>query len=216
MNNTRGQLAGLVLAGGQASRMRAGPDGAPVDKGLLRLHGQPLVAHAAGILRPHTATTFISANWHASTYAVFGTVVADDAVLRGMGPLAGVVSVLHRCRHEWLVVTPVDVVNLPSDFVERLMRHAARSPTLLAHARMSGQDHPLCAIIHHSLGPALHQWLLGGGRSARRWLAETRSVTVDFPHFASGFYNINTPEDLWQAHLITSPGAQRARGGSEA
>lgn len=215
MNNGSAQVAGLVLAGGLATRMRAGPQDAPVDKGLLSLHGLPLVAHAAAFLQPHVAEIFVSANRQTSAYAPFGTVVADAPTLQGMGPLAGLASVLHRCHREWLVVMPVDVVNLPPDFVARLRLQAGATPSRLAHARMSGQDHPLCAIIHHSLGPALHQWLLGGGRSARRWFAANHAAVVDFPQCASGFHNINTPEDLWQAHLITSPGAQGATGGQK-
>ncbi|WP_438883384.1 NTP transferase domain-containing protein, partial [Bacillus cereus group sp. BC29] len=56
-------IAGLLLAGGRATRM----DG--VDKGLQLLDGTPLALHALRRLSPQVDETLISANRHADRYA---------------------------------------------------------------------------------------------------------------------------------------------------
>jgi molybdenum cofactor guanylyltransferase len=64
--HARADLTGLVLAGGQGSRMGG------VDKGLQLLHNQPLALHAAQRLAPQVGPLLISANRHHSHYAAWG------------------------------------------------------------------------------------------------------------------------------------------------
>ncbi|WP_241117318.1 NTP transferase domain-containing protein, partial [Achromobacter xylosoxidans] len=68
----RQQVAGLILAGGQGSRMQGS------DKGLVLLRGEPLVAHVARRLAPQVGPLILSANRNADSYARYGRVVADD------------------------------------------------------------------------------------------------------------------------------------------
>ena len=67
----RQALAGLVLAGGQGSRMGGR------DKGLVQLRGEPLAGHAARRLAPQVGRLIISANRNADSYARYGEVVGD-------------------------------------------------------------------------------------------------------------------------------------------
>ncbi|MCV6797796.1 NTP transferase domain-containing protein, partial [Achromobacter ruhlandii] len=62
----RQQVAGLILAGGQGSRMRGS------DKGLVLLRGEPLVAHVARRLAPQVGPLLLSANRNADSYARYG------------------------------------------------------------------------------------------------------------------------------------------------
>lgn len=102
-------VSGLVLAGGQGRRMQAA-GAAAVEKGLMLLHGRPLVAWATAALPPGLAATYISANRHHERYSVYGTVVSDDPLLGDdPGPLGGVVSAMQRMATSWLYVAPVDV-----------------------------------------------------------------------------------------------------------
>lgn len=117
---SRAAISGLVLAGGQASRMRT-PGGEPVDKGLVELAGVPLVEHACRYLRPSVEAVWISANRHAADYARYGTVLADGPEFGAQpGPLAGVAGALERIDTPWLLVLPVDVPLLPPDLARRL------------------------------------------------------------------------------------------------
>jgi molybdopterin-guanine dinucleotide biosynthesis protein A len=69
---SRDQLTGLILAGGQGSRMGG------VDKGLQVLHGRPLVEHVIERLSPQVATIAVSANRHLERYRRYGLAVFSD------------------------------------------------------------------------------------------------------------------------------------------
>ena len=56
-------VTGIVLAGGQGRRMGG------VDKGLVELDGQPMVAHVLARLAPQVGDVLINANQNAERYA---------------------------------------------------------------------------------------------------------------------------------------------------
>lgn len=196
-------LSGLVLAGGQASRMRRQGE-APVDKGLLELHGEPLVAHVCRYLRPRVAEIWISANRHAGQYARYGAVVADDPGLGSQpGPLAGVAGALERVATPWLLVVPVDVPLLPADMSQRLAAALAGSDARIAYACGAG-PHPLCMLVHRDLRDSLCEFLRHGGRKVQQWQSQQGAVAVEFAGQESAFLNINTREDLCLAERLVA------------
>lgn len=212
-------LTGLVLAGGRGQRMRRGgqsraclsgtglvqsaqTDAAKSehDKGLLRLHGQPLVEHARRRLAPHVSEVLISANTCLDAYAEYGVVISDDQVLgEYSGPLAGVASALKHARTPWVVVLPVDVPHLPADLIERLCGAAIDGGAQIAYARTAGGAHPLCMVLHRDLMRNLYGFLLAGGRKVQCWQGQNKAVAVQFE--GADFFNINTPQDLLRARL---------------
>ena len=69
----RERITGLILAGGQGSRMGG------LDKGLQPLQGRPLVEHAIERLRPQVGALAISANRNVDVYRRYGFPVWPDA-----------------------------------------------------------------------------------------------------------------------------------------
>ena len=65
------QFAAAILAGGEGRRVGGR------DKGLLILHGKPLIERVADALRAQVGAILICANRHAGEYARFGSVIAD-------------------------------------------------------------------------------------------------------------------------------------------
>ena len=65
-DRAREQVTGIVLAGGQGRRMGG------VDKGLVELDGQPMVAHVLARLAPQVGDVLINANQNLERYAAFG------------------------------------------------------------------------------------------------------------------------------------------------
>lgn len=188
-------MTGLILAGGQASRMQDA-NGVAVDKGLLDYRGKPLVAHAHAFLSPEVQAVLISANQHAQHYAHYGKVISDDAGLGVQpGPLAGIERALAHTGTAWLFVLPVDVVNLPSDLVPRLSKAVSATGRLIAYADTPQRAHPLCMVLHSSLAASLRRYLMAGDRKVQLWLAQHDAVPVLFDG-TDLFLNINTPEDL--------------------
>jgi len=195
------RVAGLILAGGQGSRM----DGR--DKGLALLGGEPLVAHVARRLAPQVGTLIISANRNADVYARYGQVVADDTAALGawQGPLAGLAAGLDiAAACDWLVAVPCDTPFLPGDLASRLIAaaHAAGAP--LAYAVAGGRRHPACMAVRPALLPALRDYLASGERKVGLWQSQAGGVAAAFDDADGAFTNLNTPDDLAAAERYAS------------
>jgi molybdopterin-guanine dinucleotide biosynthesis protein A len=80
------QPLGVILAGGQATRMGGG------DKGLLHLGGTPLLTRVIERLEPQVADLALNANGDPARFADFGLPVLPDSIDGFAGPLAGVLA----------------------------------------------------------------------------------------------------------------------------
>ena len=77
------RVTGVVLAGGQGSRMGG------VDKGLQPFRGKPMAAHAIERLAPQVDELLVNANRNPQAYEQFGHRVIADEIEGYAGPLAG-------------------------------------------------------------------------------------------------------------------------------
>ena len=185
-------LTGLILAGGQGSRMGG------VDKGLVALDGRPMVAHVIARLAPQVDALLINANRNADTYAGFGVPVVADRHAGFVGPLAGLDAGLHRVGDGWVVTCPCDSPFAPRDLVARLLAAAQAANADVAMARADGQAQPVFLLAHTRSAGALAAYLAGGGRKIDRWVTAQKHVIVDFDDCPDAFANINTPDELAQ------------------
>lgn len=187
----RASTAGLILAGGQGSRMH------DADKGLVLLGGEPMFAHVARRLAPQVATLIISANRNAQHYADYGRVVSDDAGLGvWQGPLAGVAAGLAVWSGEWLVTSPCDTPFLPDDLASKLIQAAQEKNAPLAAACVLNQRHSVCMALRTDLLPDLQDYLQGGDRKVDLWQRRVGGIDVHFDDTPDAFMNVNTPEEL--------------------
>src|SRR6478672_11042374 len=107
-------VTGVVLAGGQGSRMGG------VDKGLQEFRGKPMAAHAIERLAPQVDELLINANRNPDDYARFGHRVIADEIPGFAGPLAGFERGLAHAAGDLVVTVPCDSPFLPADLVWRL------------------------------------------------------------------------------------------------
>ena len=182
------KVTGIILAGGMGRRMGG------VDKGLVPLHGRPLVAHVLERLRPQVDAILINANRELETYRGFGYPVVSDAITGFAGPLAGLHCGMKAAATEFVVTVPCDSPFLPEDLVSRLAN--AITTADLAVARTGDQPHPVFCLCRTSLLPDLTRFLENGGRKIDAWYAGLNTVEVNFDDEAPAFANINTPEEL--------------------
>lgn len=202
---TRAHLTGLLLAGGQGSRMGG------VDKGLQLLHGQPLAQHALSRLAPQVGGLLISANRHRADYerlgAPYGAPVLSDALSDAdgarAGPLAGFLSGLAHCQTPWLLTVPCDSPQFPLDLAPRLLAAAQTAGTPLAMAcTLDGtarRRQPVFCLLARSLLTSLQQYTEGGGRKIGAWAAQQGCALALFDQpgdDAHAFANANTPAEL--------------------
>jgi len=185
-------VIGLILAGGQGSRMGG------VDKGLVELDGTPMVAHVIARLAPQTDRLLINANRNADTYAGFGVPVIADRLPDYAGPLAGLDAGMHHTAGEdaWIVTCPCDSPFVPTDLVARLHEAARAAGADVAMVRAGGFNQPVFLLARTSVAGSLADFLASGDRKIDRWVFGCAHVIVDFDDCVEAFANINTREEL--------------------
>jgi molybdopterin-guanine dinucleotide biosynthesis protein A len=185
-------VTGVVLAGGQGRRMGS------VDKGLVLLHGRPMVQHALERFAPQVDDLMINANQNAEKYAAFGFPVIPDAIGGFVGPLAGLHVGLTHAKQSLIATVPCDSPFLPADLVSRLLGALRTIDAELAVARTFDQPHPVFALVQRSVLPHLTRFLESGGRKIDAWYATLKTIEVAFDDEANAFRNINTVDELRQ------------------
>ncbi len=191
MNNPNNHsITGLLLAGGQASRMGG------IDKGLVDLAGRPLIEWVLAAMAPQTADIIINANRSQTEYAAYGHTVIADSVAGYCGPLAGIAAGLAACNSDYLATCPCDSPLVPTDLVRRLYDGLQAEQAEIAVAHNGERLQPVFALLTHTLLDSLRAYLEEGGRKIDRWYAQHQMVVVDFSDRPEAFLNINTPEDV--------------------
>jgi molybdopterin-guanine dinucleotide biosynthesis protein A len=143
--NTRDDVLGVILAGGQGRRMGG------ADKALISLAGRPLVAHVAERLAPQVGRLALSANGDPARFAGLGLEVLADPFAENVGPLAGLASgLLHAARLDpppaRVLTVAVDTPFVPRDLVARLLAAVPDDGRTVAVAATAGRIHPVAAL----------------------------------------------------------------------
>lgn len=187
----RGQnkVSGVVLAGGQGSRMERR------DKGLVLFRGRPMVVYALTALAGLTEDIVISANRNLDIYAQFGYPVIPDGRAGFDGPLAGILAAMRASRAEFLLVMPCDSPLLKTEHLRRLLT-ALDEHTDIAVADDGKQLHPVVLALKTCLHASLADYLCSGERKLQNWLFSQTVVRVDFSDQPMVFANLNTPAEL--------------------
>jgi len=180
------KIAGLILAGGKASRMGG------LDKPLLHLGELTLLDILLNRVRPQVSALAISANGDPARYLGYGLPVLADEIL-GRGPLGGVLRGLAwavALDAEALLTVPGDTPFVPPNLVARL------------------DPAPACAEDAAGVHWPVALWPVSCAKTLAEWLATQPSGRVAefgaliglrktwFDDEGAPFYNVNTPADL--------------------
>jgi molybdopterin-guanine dinucleotide biosynthesis protein A len=185
-------MAGLVLCGGESSRMG-------FDKALLEIDGRPLAAVLADRLA-EVCDTVLLASGRPGRFGDLGYPEVEDEVPYA-GPLAGIVAGFNATEDELLAVVAVDM--------------PAANPVLLRHLADRIADYeavvpsgprrpePAHAVYSRRALPVLARRLHSRRRSLQGALSELAVLVVDEAELMrAGFgisfaANLNEPDDLW-------------------
>lgn len=188
---------GVILAGGQSSRMGGG------DKCLLELGGMSILEHVAERLSPQVAEMALNANGKAERFAPFGLSVVPDSVDGFAGPLAGVLAGLDWAAEnggQSIVTAAADTPFFPADLVPNLLLAGEGMEAPLVLATSDNGRHPTFGLWPVSLRHDLRAALEVGIRKVVQWTDSHNGRTAHFHGMdPDPFFNINTPEDLAQA-----------------
>ncbi|MEE4188122.1 MAG: molybdenum cofactor guanylyltransferase MobA [Roseobacter sp.] len=199
------QPLGVILAGGQATRMGGG------DKGLLPLGDGTLIGHVIDRLEPQVAGLALNANGDPARFAHVGLPVLPDSVTGFAGPLAGVLAGLDWAADrgaDAIVTAAADTPFFPADLVPQLLLagEGMAHPLGLAatpHPDRGRVRHPTFGLWPTALRGDLRAALNEGVRKVVMWTDRHsgREAVFPAPHF-DPFFNVNTPEDLEKAEAL--------------
>jgi molybdopterin-guanine dinucleotide biosynthesis protein A len=196
---------GVILAGGQATRMGGG------DKGLLALGEGVILDHVLARLGPQVGAMALNANGDPGRFARFGLPVLPDPIAGYPGPLVGVLAGLDWAAGEGaetIVTVAGDTPFFPRDLVARLeaVAEGMAHPLVLAATPRGEEEtksmsrggqvrHPTFGLwpvaLRHDLRAALEEGL----RKVVLWTDRHGGREALFDD-VDAFFNVNTPEDL--------------------
>lgn len=192
------QPLGVILAGGQATRMGGG------DKGLLPLGEGTILSYVIDRLDPQVAGLALNANGDPGRFAALNLPVIPDSISGFAGPLSGVLAGLDWAATQdasHIVTAAADTPFFPCDLVPQLMLAAESTQTGLALARSPGGRQPTFGLWPVALRDDLRAALNDGLRKVVLWTDHHGGAEAQFPDDAA-FFNVNTPDDLTTAEAM--------------
>jgi molybdopterin-guanine dinucleotide biosynthesis protein A len=196
----------VILAGGKSRRMGQ-------DKGLMMHHqsvlqssgmksthmSQPMVSWVAASLAGFD-NLWVNTNEHKQAYEQLGFVTIKDVLHPDIGPLAGpllgVLTGLQKATSDWVLFSPCDTPNIPTNY-PCVMTRFAQENISDAYVVFDGERRQnLHLLLHRSLIEDLIAYLLSGGRKTYEWLERVSAMNVDFSDQKLAFKNFNSPSDI--------------------
>ncbi len=188
-------LSAIILAGGEGRRMGG------ADKGLVEYQGKPLVHWVKEALPDHVDQVVISCNRNEAIYAQYGQTVHDlHSDETYAGPLAGILAALEVCSHDWVIITPCDLVYYPTHFAKyawaALTAHQKIDPNtpriVVAHDGERRQN--LCLLVHKDERASIID-ALKTSHAVHYWLESNKAFEIQW-HDKHAFINVNDPAQL--------------------
>jgi len=196
---------GIILAGGQARRLGC------VDKALIEVGGEPILARLAHRLSSQCAGLALNANGDPARFAGFDLAVVADDIAGFPGPLAGVLAGMDYVAANFadisdIVTVPADTPFIPRDLVARLWKARERAGADIAVARSGERDHYAIALWPVALRGALRRVLAEEElRKVAGFIGRFTATVVEWPTAPyDPFFNVNRPEDVERAEEMAA------------
>ena len=190
------KTTGIILSGGKSSRMGS-------DKGLLILHGKPLIQYSIDVLKKLCDEIIICAN--KPGYDTFGFPVLKD-VYSDLGPIGGIYTGLLNSGSESNFVLSCDMPFINHQMLTYLLSKKNKN---FVSIPIHGQNivEPLCAIYSKAILPQLKTQIRNQDLKLMNLLKtiEVKWVKIDsgfeFYH-PNLFFNVNDQDSLEVAETI--------------
>jgi molybdenum cofactor guanylyltransferase len=196
------EVNAFIIAGGQSSRMKQGPEMPSSDKAFLTVDGRFLIEHAIQQGRVADDIYIVGPK---EKFSAYGRVVLD--IFPGAGPLGGIHAALKRTRADLNLILPVDMPFLKREFLAYLLETALKNAALVTVPRANGRLQPLCAVYRKKFADVAEIALNEGKHKIDALFPPdaTAIIDVDSPEMKklgfepSMFDNLNSPADYERA-----------------
>jgi molybdopterin-guanine dinucleotide biosynthesis protein A len=188
----REPVAGVMLAGGSASRMGGR------DKAFAAVGGEPIAVRTIRLFRELFPQVMIATN-RPERFRTLGVETVVDRV-PGSGPLGGIHAAMLASRWPHIFVAACDMPGLDADVIRFLLRRIGRADAIVPCWEQDVE--PLHAVYALRSLPVIEEALRTGRHALRDVLAR---LDVDYVGeddlrqvggTARSFINVNTPEEL--------------------
>ncbi len=181
-----------LLAGGKASRLGG------IDKAWLESNSEPQVLRWQRRFSDEVGAMLVSANRDLDRYAAHGLIAVSDRT-PDLGPLGGLDALAAICETQWLLTLPVDLVGTNDCLLRTLITMRGEDG---AYAVDDDGPQPLVALWRRdALRVACAEALMTGTSAVHALQSRLQMSQVVFSGFRFG--NLNTPDDLHAAGIIT-------------
>lgn len=185
-------VAGVILAGGRASRMGGR------DKAFAAVDGEPIAVRTVRLFQGLFPEVVASTN-RPERFAGLGVRTVAD-VFPGCGPMAGIHAAMLACGTSHVFVAACDMPRLDPDAIRFLVARIDAADAVVPC--WEDDVEPLHAIYAVRLAPRIEAFLRAGRYALRDLLA---NLDVDYVAeaelravrgVAASLTNVNTPEEL--------------------
>ncbi len=189
-------LTGIILAGGQSSRMGT-------DKALIRFGNKTLIEHACELIRQFCREILISANNLNKHFLPEYQTFADE--IQGLGPIGGIYTCLKHSGTKENLLVAVDIPFINSGLLQYLLSHTDEAELVMPRVR-GGNVEPLCAVYNKSVVRHLETMIAEKDLKVQHLMHRCSikileiSEELDFYNDRL-FFNVNTPDDLKALNL---------------
>lgn len=189
----RQQCDGVILAGGQASRMQG------CNKLLQCFDGQQRQLEKLVLaLRSQVQTLWINSHRDHDIYRAFEPDIAifSDVETGFLGPMMGMLSAWNYSQQDWILFIPCDLYQLPEQLLEVMIDAVQQQQSPLCYAAFNQQAlYPLC-LMHRSVGSILAQQIKQQQYSLYRCFEKLNYAVAHFDSAHHQQHSINTWDEV--------------------
>jgi molybdopterin-guanine dinucleotide biosynthesis protein A len=194
-------VSGIVLAGGQSSRLGT-------DKSFINVNGQSLIERIVAKLTRLSDDVIIVTNSPDEYDHLEARLVGD--IYPGKGALGGIYSGLRAAANAYSLVVACDMPFLDLNLLRYMIILAREHDVVIP--RIGGLPEPLHAIYSKNCQEPIDRLLARGGLKIIDFFSEVRvryveegEVDIFDPQHLS-FFNVNTPDDLEEMKKLAQKG----------
>jgi molybdopterin-guanine dinucleotide biosynthesis protein A len=174
-------MNGLVLAGGQSTRMG-------MDKALIDYHGQPQYLYVYKLLEKFCDKVYISSKekkYHLPT-------ILDSSKLESLGPIAGIISAFEYEVNDWLVVA-IDYPLFSEDHMLKLIEQTDTMANVYYNPK-TGFFEPFLALYKQAFNEVLMSEIKTGTNSLQTILRKN-TITQIIPENLEVIKSVDFPKE---------------------